>query len=168
MPLHSVLLPLRCATSCTYFIARQNGLHDACIGAVAVDNYACLQMDSSGDLFAAGYSADADSSGDINFLVVKLSGFDGSTMWTFSPNTTSGDVFHGVDLDERGNVFVAGGEGAPDIEGKFATTPVITKINGFTGEEMWSYRGADGDRIIFNSVAVDQNTGWVVGAGATR
>ena len=128
----------------------------------------CLQMDSSGDLVAAGYRADEESNGDVNFLVVKLSGIDGSTLWTFSPNTTSGDVFHGVDLDDRGNVFVAGGEGAPNIEGKFATTPVISKINGFTGQEMWSYRGGDGDRIIFKSVTVDQNTGWVVGAGATR
>lgn len=130
-------------------------------------SHAC-QVDPSGDLVAAGYSADVDSGGDINFLVVKLSGFDGSTLWTYEPLTTSGDVFHGVDVDERGNVFVAGGEGAPDIQGKFGTAPVVIKINGETGEEMWAYRGADGDRVMFNSVAVDQNTGWVVGAGATR
>lgn len=126
------------------------------------------QMDSSGDLVAAGYSADEDSGGDINFLVVKVSGLGGGIMWTYSPNTTSGDVFTSVDVDERGNVFVAGGEGAPDIQGKFATSPVVIKLNGGTGNEMWAYRGADGDRIIFNSVAVDQNSGWVVGAGTTR
>lgn len=125
------------------------------------------QVDSGGDILAAGYSADEDTS-EINFLVVKLSGFDGSILWTYAPNTTSGDVFHAVDIDDRGNVFVAGGEGVPNIQGKFATTPVVIKINGGTGEEMWAYRGANGDRIIFNSVAVDQNTGWVVGAGGTR
>lgn len=125
-------------------------------------------MDQSGDLLAAGYSAADENTGDINFLVVKLSGSDGSTLWTYSPDTASGDVFHGVDVDERGNVFVGGGEGAPNIQGKIATTPVVIKLNGATGEEMWAYRGADGDRIVFNSVAADQNTGWVVGAGSTR
>eukprot|EP00903_Cladosiphon_okamuranus_P014847 g13748.t1 len=128
-----------------------------------------IKIDTSGDVLAAGYVADEDSGGDINFLVVKLSGLDGSIMWTYPvTSTTSGDVFHDVDVDERGNVMVAGGEGVPTIEGKFAMTPVVMKLDGDTGQELWAYRGADGDRVIFHSVAVDQNTGWVVGAGATR
>lgn len=126
------------------------------------------QIDTSGDVVAAGYVADENSGGDIDFLVVKLSGLDGSSIWTYSDNTTSGDVFHDVDMDERGNVVVAGGEGVSTIEGKFATAPVVLKLNGISGTEMWAYRGPDGDRIVFHSVAVDQNTGWVVGAGTTR
>jgi len=126
------------------------------------------QMDPAGDLVAAGYSTDEDTGEDVNFMVVKLSGLDGTTMWTYATNTTTGDVLHSVDLDERGNVFVAGAEGAPNFQGKIGTAPVVIKINGNNGAEMWAYRGEGGDRITFNSVAADPRTGWVVGAGGTR
>lgn len=125
-------------------------------------------MDSGGDLVAAGYSEDEES-GELNFLVVKLSGLDGSILWNFAANTSStGDVFQSVDIDERDNVFVAGGEGAPDTQGKVAEAPVVMKLDGTSGEEVWAYRGEGGSSIIFNSVAVDPTTGWVVGAGGTR
>lgn len=123
-------------------------------------------MDSGGDLVAAGYSEDEET-GVLNFLVVKLSGLDGSIIWSISPNTATGDVFQSVDIDDRDNIFVAGGEGAPDFQGKVAKHPVVLKLNGTSGEEMWTYRGEGGKRITFNTVAVDPITGWVVGAGVT-
>ena len=116
---------------------------------------------------AAGYSTDEETS-ELNFLVVKLSGEDGTTLWTYATNTTTGDVFHAVDLDERDNVFVAGAEGAPNFQGKIGTSPVVIKLDGASGDEVWAYRGEGGDRISFKSVATDPRTGWVVGAGATR
>lgn len=121
-------------------------------------------MDSGGDLVAAGYSEDEES-GVLNFLVVKLSGLDGSLIWSVSPNTTTGDVFQSVDIDDSDDVFVAGGEGAPDFEGKVAETAVVLKLDGTSGEEVWAYRGEGERSIILNSVAIDPTSGWVVGAG---
>lgn len=89
-------------------------------------------MDSSGDLVAAGYTANDDASV-LNFLVVKLSGADGSMLWEYAPSTTSGGVFHSVDLDDRNHVYVGGREGAPNIQGKVGTTAVLFKLDGESG-----------------------------------
>lgn len=121
-------------------------------------------MDPEGDLVAAGYSEDEES-GVLNFLVVKLSGLDGSLIWSISPNNTTGDMFQSVDIDDSGDVFVAGGEGSPGYEGTFAEVAVILKLDGASGEEVWAYRGEGGRSIILNGIAIDPTTGWVVGAG---
>ncbi|CAM9101635.1 unnamed protein product [Ectocarpus sp. 6 AP-2014] len=125
------------------------------------------KVDSSGDLVAAGYAANEDAS-ELNFLVVKLSGSDGSVLWEYAPSTASGGVFHSVDLDDRSHVYVAGGEGAPNFQGKVGTTAVILKLDGESGAERWSYRGTGGDGIMLNSIAADPITGWVVGAGGAQ
>ncbi len=104
----------------------------------------------------------------IDFIVLKLSGTDGSTLWDYSPSSVTIDVLRSVDVDSEGAVYVAGGFDAENIQGEIAEVPVVLKLDGSTGGVIWTYEGTAPSRAVFFSVGVDPVTGVVVGAGTTE
>lgn len=135
-------------------------------GGSEFDSFHAAKVDSAGNLVVVGVSGPTDS---IDFVVLRLSGTNGSTLWEYSPSSASStDVLHAVDLDTEGNVYVAGGLGAENLQGEVADRPVVLKLDGSTGEPLWTYEGAAASRAYFWSVAVDPATGMVVAAGATE
>lgn len=114
-------------------------------------------MDSIGDLIAAGYTQEGNS-GTSHALVVKMSGIDGVIQWEYT-STSIGTRLLSVTVDDRDNVFVSGVEN---------DGPVVLKLNGLTGELMWTYSGSSESRTVFNDVAVDSGTDWVVAVGFTE
>eukprot|EP00752_Nemacystus_decipiens_P016211 g14498.t1 len=142
-------------------------------GGSEFDSFHAVKADSDGNLVAVGISKRTDS---VDFVVLRLSGADGSTLWEYSPpssspssaSASSTDVLHTVDLDADGNVYVAGGLGAENLQGGAADTPLVLKLNGSTGEPVWTYEGAAASRAYFSSVAVDPATGTVVAVGTTE
>ena len=130
------------------------------------DDLKRIKVDSAGDVIAVGIGGDRDA---INFFVLKLSGLDGSVLWEHSPDTSfTHDVSESLDVDAQGDVYVCGGYDAQNLQGVFAETPVILKLNGATGDIIWTYEGVATSRAMFYDVAVDPVTGWVVGAGQTE
>lgn len=123
------------------------------------------KVDRAGNVFAAGHTGDV---GALDFLVVKLSGEDGSDIWEYSNSSTTIDVFHSVDIDNEGNVYIAGGEDAQNLQGAMAATPVVLKLSGANGALRWLYRGRSTSGTVFKAVAIDPVTGWVLGAGVTE
>lgn len=115
------------------------------------------QVDSVGDLIAAGFTQEGNS-GTSHALVVKMSGVDGSHQWEYTSSEIGAKLLS-VTVDGRDNVFVAGIEN---------DGPAVLKINGFTGELMWTYRGVSESRTVFNDITVDQGTDWVVAVGFTE
>lgn len=135
-------------------------------GGSEFDSFHAAKADSAGNLVVVGISGRTDA---VNFIVLRLSGTDGSTLWEYSPSSASStDVLHAVDLDAEGNVYVAGGLGAENLQGGVAEVPVVLKLNGSTGELVWTYEGAAASRAYFSSVAVDLTAGTVVAVGTTE
>lgn len=131
------------------------------------DSFHAAKADSAGNLVVVGISGQTDSS--VDFVVLRLSGADGSTLWEYSPSSgSSTDVLHAVDLDAGGDVYVAGGLGAENLQGGVAEVPVVLKLDGSTGDPVWTYEGAAASRAYFSSVAVDPATGTVVAVGRTE
>lgn len=131
------------------------------------DSFHSAKADSAGNLVVVGISGGTTDS--IDFVVLRLSGTDGSTLWEYSPSSASStDVLHAVDLDAEGNVYVAGGLGAENLQGGVAETPVVLKLDGSTGEPVWTYVEAAASRAYFSGIAVDPTTGTVVAVGTTE
>lgn len=129
------------------------------------EGFVGAKVDLSGNVFAAGHTGDTEA---LDFLVVKLSGEDGSDIWRYSNSSSTVDVFNSVDIDREGNVYIAGGEDAQNIQGEMAATPVVLKLNGANGAVSWLYRGSSTSGTILRAVAVDPISGWVLGAGVTE
>ncbi|CAM9101347.1 unnamed protein product [Ectocarpus sp. 6 AP-2014] len=124
-----------------------------------------VKVDSAGDLIAVGIGGDEDA---VNVVVVKFSGTDGAVLWEYSPVTSfTHDVPESVDVDTQDDVYIAGGYDALNLQGTLAETPVVLKLDGATGDVVWTYEGVATSSAGFQSVAVDLTTGWVVGAGWT-
>ncbi|CBJ29523.1 hypothetical protein Esi_0149_0082 [Ectocarpus siliculosus] len=124
-----------------------------------------VKVDSGGDLIVVGIGGDEDA---VNVVVVKFSGTDGAVLWEYSPVTSSThDVPASVDVDTQDDVYIAGGYDALNLQGTLAETPVVLKLDGATGDVVWTYEGVATSSAGFRSVAVDLTTGWVVGAGWT-
>ncbi|CAM9982387.1 unnamed protein product, partial [Ectocarpus fasciculatus] len=87
----------------------------------------------------------------------------------YSPVTSfTHDVSQSVDVDSQDDVYVAGGYDALNLRGTIAETPVVLKLDGATGDVVWTYEGVATSSAVFFGVAVDLTTGWVVGAGWTE
>lgn len=126
------------------------------------------RVDAGGDLVATGnivVEGEGERGGD--FLIVKFSGEDGSIIWDLTRNTTTMDILLGIDVDQDGNVYVAGGENIVDVDDQLTNTAVVVKFDGETGDHMWSYSGALAfdSRTQFFSVSIDPTTSLVVAAG---
>ena len=169
-----------------FFVIKLDGLDGSEIwrlqsgGGSEFDSFHAAKADSAGNLVVVGISGQTAS---VDFVVLRLSGEDGTTLWEYSlppppppPSSSSSslssgsstDVLHAVDLDAEGNVYVAGGLGAENLQGGAADTPVVLKLNGSTGEPLWTYEGAAASRAYFSGIAVDPATGTVVAVGTTE
>ncbi|CAN0458363.1 unnamed protein product, partial [Ectocarpus fasciculatus] len=101
------------------------------------DNLVDVKVDSAGDLVAVGKGGDEDA---INVVVVKFSGTDGAILWEYSPVTSfTHDVPHSVDVDTQDDVYIAGGFDALNLQGTLSETPVVLKLDGATGDVVWTY-----------------------------
>ncbi|CAB1110486.1 unnamed protein product [Ectocarpus sp. CCAP 1310/34] len=128
------------------------------------DAFHNVKVDSGGDLIAVGIGGDEDA---VN-VVVKFSGTDGAVLWEYSPVTSfTHDVPQSVDVDTQDDVYIAGGYDALNLHGILAETPVVLKLDGATGDVVWTYEGVNTSSAGFSRIAVDLTTGWVVGAGWT-
>ncbi|CAN0511657.1 unnamed protein product [Ectocarpus sp. 12 AP-2014] len=124
-----------------------------------------VKVDSAGDLIAVGIGGDEDA---VNVVVVKFGGTNGAVLWEYSPVTSfTHDVPESVDVDTQDDVYIAGGYDALNLQGTQTETPVVLKLDGATGDVVWTYEGVATSSAGFQSVAVDLTTGWVVGAGWT-
>ncbi|CAM9663315.1 unnamed protein product [Scytosiphon promiscuus] len=130
------------------------------------DSLRAVKADPAGDVVAAGFAGDE---GAVNLIVVKFSGATGSSLWEHSTATSlTHDVGHSIDVDAQGDVYVAGGFDTENLQGGEAETPVVVKLDGTTGDVIWTYEGVATSTTVFYSVAVDPATGWIVGAGTTE
>lgn len=132
------------------------------------ENLLGARVDAAGDLLTTGnvvVESQSERGGD--FLIIKFSGEDGSIIWDLTRNTTTLDILYGIDVDQDGNVYVAGGEDIEDVVDEIPNTGVVVKFDGETGDHMWSYSAglAFDSRTEFASVAIDPTTGLVVAAG---
>ncbi|CAN0111169.1 unnamed protein product, partial [Ectocarpus sp. 4 AP-2014] len=124
-----------------------------------------VKVDSVGDLIAVGIGGDEDA---VNVVVVKFSGTDGAVLWEYSPVTSfTHDVPESVDVDTQDDVYIAGGYDALNLQGTLTETPVVLKLDGATGDVVWTYEGVATSSAGFSCIAADLTTGWVVGAGWT-
>lgn len=125
-----------------------------------------VKVASAGDVIAVGFKGVEGAS---NFHVLKLSGLDGSIIWEYAPVTSfTIDIASSVDVDTQDDVYVCGAYDAQNLQGDIAETPVVLKLDGATGDVIWTYEGVATSRATFYSVAVDPVTGWIVGAGQTE
>ncbi|CAM9663524.1 unnamed protein product, partial [Scytosiphon promiscuus] len=130
------------------------------------DSFRAVKADPAGDVVAAGIAGDE---GAVNLIVVKFSGATGSSLWEYSTATSfTHDMGHSIDVDAQGDVYVAGGFDTENLQGFVAETPVVMKLDGTTGDVIWTYEGTATSTTVFFSVAVDPTTGWIVGAGRTE
>lgn len=130
------------------------------------DNLVGVKADSAGDIVGVGIGRDQDA---VDFVVVKFSGVAGTLLWEYSPVTASThDTSSSVDIDAQGDVYVSGSYDADNLQGGLVESPVILKLDGATGDVIWTYEGVATSRAAFFSVAVDPATGWVLGAGMTE
>lgn len=122
-----------------------------------------IKVDLTGDLVIAGNTGDDDST----ITVKKLSGVDGEVLWEFTRISSTAAALSSVDVDGDGNVYVAGSEGAEDLQGTNAEHPIVLKLDGRSGAGIWNYSGdtAFSGRSVFHAVAVDSIAGYIVGAG---
>lgn len=130
------------------------------------DNLLHVKADSAGDIVGVGIGGDEDA---IDIVVVKFSGTTGTPLWEYSPVTSSThDPPSSVDVDAQGDVYVSGNFDAENLQGGLVESPVILKLDGATGDVVWTYEGVTNSRAAFYSVAVNPVTGWVLGAGVTE
>ncbi|CAN0300311.1 unnamed protein product, partial [Scytosiphon promiscuus] len=130
------------------------------------DSLRAVKADPAGDVIAAGKTGDE---GAVNLLVVKFSGATGSSLWEYSTATSfTHDAAHSIDVDAQGDVYVAGVFDAENLQGNEGETPVLIKLDGVTGDVIWTYEGVATSPTVFYAVAVDPTTGWIVGAGTTE
>lgn len=129
------------------------------------DHLIRVRADPDGDVVGVGIGGDEDA---IDFVVIKFSGSTGALLWEYSPVTSSHDTAKGVDIDADGDVYVCGSFDADNLQGGLVENPVIMKLDGATGDIIWTYEGEATSRAYFYSVAVDPATGRVLGAGSTE
>jgi hypothetical protein len=80
-------------------------------GTSFIDVPSGLALDSSGDVFIAGYtdgSLYATNAGSHDIWASKRSGSDGSELWAVQYGTAAGDIDRGLSVDATGDVFLTG------------------------------------------------------------
>lgn len=127
--------------------------------------------DSSGNLIAAGYTAGDfgsadDAGGGHDYIAVKFSP-DGEELWRYQSGAEQDEAFRAVDVDGDGNVYLGGGFRISEPQTVDAHQPTVHKLDGATGEPVWTYDGQTSTNTTFRSISVDESTGLVVCAGAT-
>ncbi len=129
------------------------------IAATGGNSGRAVTIDGSGDVVMAAtvegdvtiYGSSFPSRGRVDVLVVKLSRADGHSIWVKRLGGPNTDVPWAVATDSVGNVLVAGEfQETANFGGGMITSAgiadvFVVKLNGATGEHMWSERfGGDG------------------------
>jgi len=116
------------------------------------DKAMVMVVDSSGDVFVAGWTLNGGQNGDRDIIVVKFSGADGSEVWPEASGPfDSGnglDSARAITLDQTGNVYLAA-KGGGDI--------FTLKLDGSTGVLVWRAELYDsgGDDDVPTDIIVD-------------
>jgi hypothetical protein len=174
------------------FIARMRpgdpkSLQSVLLGGKGREQIASLALDTSGNLFAAGWTASADFPvknalqdhlrGELDAFVAKLRVSDWSLLFATYLGGSKMDGAYSIVLDSAGNPIVSGVTGSDD----FGTTPrafqtrhrgtvdaFVTKLDRDGGRVLWStfYGGSkeNSDQYLGGSLALDE-TGrvWLTG-----
>lgn len=135
-------------------------------GSTSFDSLRDVKIDPAGDIIAVGVGGDEDA---MDLIVIKVDGTTGTVLWEYSPSTSyTHDTLAAMDVDAAGDVYAAGGFDADNLQGHIAETPVVLKLDGASGDVIWTYEGTTASRAVFSEVTVDPVTGWVVAAGSTE
>ena len=129
-------------------------------------------VDSHDSLVAAGL-AGAEAANNLSssdYLVVKFDG-EGEEEWRWDEGTQPGEAILAIAIDLNNDVYVAGGEGMVSVDNnQNASTAIVVKLDGSSGEELWRYPGDDDSPpfaagSLFRGIDVDDGTGVVVAVG---
>ena len=139
------------------------------------DVFFAAATDSTGSVVAAGYTlGDYNTGGDgtgggggggYDFIAAKF-GRDGEELWRYQSGTEKNETFRAVTVDGDDNVYL-GGESQTLISETAHTSPVVHKLDGDTGQLLWTYDEETSTNSTFRSLVVDGETGLVVCAGVT-
>lgn len=159
------------------YLAKRAGLDGSLLwtrqfGTSVYDVALSLAVDGAGDVLVAG-DTDGDLSGagagGRDAYVVKLSGVDGSNLWTRQFGTSAGEQTTSVAVDPQGDVLVAGrtfgnlgGTGNAGAYDGYAC-----KLSGVDGSVIWTVQFGTGALDDAFSIASDSNGNAVV-AGRTQ
>ena len=135
-------------------------------GTSALDYAHCVAVDSSGNVFVAGYTKGAfpgyTNLGSDDAFVRKYNSA-GVEQWTRQFGTSSSDAAWGVAADSSGNAYVVGGTvGAfPGYTNLGSDDAFVRKYNS-AGVEQWTRQFGSNDRDIASGVAVNSSDNVLV------
>lgn len=115
------------------------------------DKFNCIQVDNSGNIYAAGYTINSGSRRD--FLTVKMNSA-GDTLWTKTYNGTDNndDEISALAIDLSGNVYVTG-----TAKGSTSDDDYVSIKYNSSGVQQWiaTYNHTTNQEDQANSIAVD-------------
>lgn len=140
------------------------------LGSAGTEAGGAVAADGAGDVYVCG-TTDGDlasaNEGSKDIFVVKLSGADGTTLWTRQIGSTSADGCAGLEVDAAGHVVVAG-----DTAGEMAAANpegdrdlFAARLSGVDGTTLWATQYG-GSSWQARSVAIDDAAGAVYVAAA--
>jgi methionine-rich copper-binding protein CopC len=145
------------------------------IGSSADDNVRGIAVDSAGDIYIAGYSAGNPITGSVSTtfdaFLIKLSGTDGSVLWSRTLSTDREEVATRVAVDSADNVYITGYTyGSLDGRTPNGTADLFLAKYDSAGTKQWVTQfGAedtasttDGDYFV-SGVAVDGSNVLITG-----
>jgi outer membrane protein assembly factor BamB len=105
-------------------------------GAARSDEGLAITVDDAGDVLVAGFVTNPSTSRDL--AVFKLSGSDGSTLWSYEADggASGDDRATGISLDASGRVFAGGRLVGTSTDADAA----VVALDGATGAVLWTYR----------------------------
>ncbi|CAM9798365.1 unnamed protein product, partial [Discosporangium mesarthrocarpum] len=161
---------------------------------VSLASIQAAAVDDQGDIFLAGHSLPGSGATGAHFIAMKLDGETGEEKWAWngffsSANNTPIDVPAGTwavtsaAVDASGHLLLAGhvyaplsnntvvssGQGTPATGGGgtgFGIDFAAVRLNGKTGDEIWSWRDGTGGDDRINAVAVGPDGNYLL-AGST-
>ena len=120
-------------------------------------------VDAAGDVFVAGYAANAATD---DFYTAKYAGADGAVLWErlYHSGGNSEDRAVALAVDELGNVVVTGTTNNPTV---FNDNYLTLKYAGTDGTQLWniSYTNGGTSQDIPTAIALERNGGGIVVAG---
>ncbi|CAM9650991.1 unnamed protein product [Choristocarpus tenellus] len=121
-------------------------------GTSAQDVVRAAAVDSAGDLFLTGYSIGNSS----NFVAFKVNGSTGQTIWEWQDETTGNDRLQAAAVDSAGNLLAGGWTESDWLGANLGLKDFVSvKLDGETGEILWTYQWGTTGLDTIESAAVD-------------